>query len=350
MNASPLSSEDAAIEQAAAQWTLRLDRGLTAEEQDTYTQWLTDPRHRAALALCRWGWDEFDRLAGLPATSHTRMDPDLLAPEKFQPRQARLRRLIFGALPLAASIALIAVFSWKTENRNETPFTSKPAVELIARIKKLSLEDGSSIELNRGAVVKTAYTATERRVHLIHGEAQFNVAKDPQRPFIVTVAGVDVSAIGTRFNIRLDQNALNVIVTEGVVSLDALPAAESPTPAEHKPLLSVGHQATMQLGDEPRLNVTTLSTAEMEQALGWQPRLLDFDNAPLNQIVAEFNQRNQVRLVLADRSLESMRLSSSFWSDNVEGFVRLMESSFGLTADWRGNTEIVLREAGKTQD
>jgi transmembrane sensor len=60
--------------------------------------------------------------------------------------------------------------------------------------------------------------------------------------------------------------------------------------------------------------------------------------------VAEFNRRNPVRLVLADEALRSLRLSATFRSDNVEGFVRLMESDFRMQLVRRGD-EIVLSRA-----
>tara|TARA_B110000467_G_C18318544_1_gene483388 strand:- start:2009 stop:2278 length:270 start_codon:yes stop_codon:yes gene_type:complete len=83
----------------------------------------------------------------------------------------------------------------------------------------------------------------------------------------------------------------------------------------------------------------------MDRELGWQPRMLDFDDTPMSEIVLEFNRRNQVQLKLGDSSLEDIRFSNYIWSDNVEGFVRLMESNFGMRAEWRGSNEIVLREA-----
>ena len=56
-----------------------------------------------------------------------------------------------------------------------------------------------------------------------------------------------------------------------------------------------------------------------------------------------------MQLKLGDSSLEDIRFSNYIWSDNVEGFVRLMESNFGMRAEWRGSNEIVLRDAGKGQ-
>ena len=60
---SPDTFPSDSISQAAAEWVLRHDRGLTAIEQDQFSRWLaSDPRHRDAFALHRWGWEEMDRL------------------------------------------------------------------------------------------------------------------------------------------------------------------------------------------------------------------------------------------------------------------------------------------------
>ena len=91
--------------------------------------------------------------------------------------------------------------------------------------------------------------------------------------------------------------------------------------------------------------VVTLTDAQLAARLAWQPRLLDFTNAPLSEIVADFNRRNPVQLAVDDATLGVLRLSAAFRSDNVEGFVRLMESDFGMLAEWRSEREIVLRRA-----
>ena len=93
------------------------------------------------------------------------------------------------------------------------------------------------------------------------------------------------------------------------------------------------------------VEVTSIDQTEIEEAHRWQPRLLDYDQILLGEIVDEFNRSNPIQVVLSDPTLETISLSSSFWSDNVEGFVRLMESSFDMEAEWRGSREIVLRKS-----
>jgi transmembrane sensor len=333
------------IEREAARWVLRRDRGLTASEQDEFSHWLAaDPRHGEALALHRWGWEELDRLTGLQTSLGAVPDPDLFAPRR--PARAQfLRWLAPVALGLAAAWAVVFYVQPKPAGTSATAVarTASPAPPaLAAPCERQLLDDGSIVELNRGAAIEVAFTAAERRVRLVRGEANFTVAKNPARPFVVNAGGVDVRAVGTVFNVRLDRAAVEVVVSEGRVKVDPPAGA----PAQDLPVLVMGQSAVVSLvaaGAPPE--IATLSPAEIDTRLAWQPRLLDFTNVALAEIVADFNRRNPVQLVVADPALASVRLSAAFRSDNVEGFVRLMESDFGMKADWRGEREIVLRRA-----
>ena len=103
----PHSRGLAEIEREAARWVLRRDRGLTASEQDEFSQWLAaDPRHGEALALHRWGWEELDRLTGLQTSLGAVSDPDLFAP-RIRARAKIMRWFAPVALGLAAAWAVI---------------------------------------------------------------------------------------------------------------------------------------------------------------------------------------------------------------------------------------------------
>lgn len=149
-------------------------------------------------------------------------------------------------------------------------------------------------------------------------------------------------AVGTVFNVRLDGAGVEVVVAEGLVRVD-LPAGPGQDEAQ---VLSVGQSAVIALAEvatPPR--VVALTAAQLAARLAWQPRLLDFTNAPLSEILGDFNRSNPVRLVVGEPALGALRLSATFRSDNIEGFVRLMESDFGMRAEWRSEREIVLRRA-----
>jgi transmembrane sensor len=297
---------------------VRHERGLSAAEQDAFSAWLAaDPRHRAAFAEQRWSWEELDRLSGLQTSVHA--VPDATRPP------ARRRFVAPLALAGIAAAAAIVFFS----------FSRPPVAALAAAAPPLALceeerlVDGSRVVLNRGAAIAVLFTAHERRVRLERGEAHFAVAKDPARPFVVEVDGVAVRAVGTAFSVKRGADSVAVLVTEGTVAVNS-PAVAS---ADHAPLITAGQKAVVSLSPQAAATVIeAVAAAEMEERLAWKPRLLEFDEAPLAEIAAEFNRRNPVRIDIVDSALHDRRLSATLRSDNVEGFVRMLEADFGIRA------------------
>ncbi len=339
------SGDEDAIEKAASAWVLKHDRGLTPEEQDDFSLWLaSDPRHGAAFSAGRLGWEELDRLAGIQTSLHAVPDPDLLKAtgdrRRTHPSWSRV------ALPLAAALALVAgslVYVGKQTpvEKNSVAFSQ---VALSAPCERRTLEDGSVVELNRGAELVVSFTPDERRVFLQRGEAHFTVAKNPAQPFIVTAQGVEARAIGTAFNVKLDASAMEVVVTEGRVQVVATPQHGLGENERHAPVVSVGQRAVVDLlaSTNRTVVVDVLSAKELEDRMAWQPRLLDFNSAPLSQIVSIFNRHNRIQLIITDSSLANFPLSATFRSDNVSGFVRLLQADFGVNAEWRGENQVLL--------
>jgi transmembrane sensor len=202
------------------------------------------------------------------------------------------------------------------------------------------LEDGSNIELNRGTEVTVQFTAEERRIRLDEGEAHFEVTRDPARPFIVSARGLDVCAVGTAFNVRVDASVVEVLVTHGSVRVES-PHSRSATTLV--PVLLANQRAVLPLsGEEDPPRIATLTPGEVARVLSWQHRLLDFTATPLSEIVAEFNRRNVLQLVVIDPELAATRITASFRSDNIDGFIRLLEAGFNARAEHRGQSEILL--------
>lgn len=323
---------------AAAEWLAKLDRGFTAAEQDEFGDWLAaDPRHGDWLALHREMVGDFSVLAQWRPAHSEEPNPDLLA------RPAR-RMHWLGPAMLAAAAALVFAFFRTSPPAAQTIAEAGGAVELERRI----LQDGSTVDLNRGAAVTVSYTADERRVTLVRGEALFTVAENPQRPFIVAAGGVDVRAVGTAFNVRLAAAAVEVLVTDGKVTVatTADPAGARETasaPAAVIPLLAAGQRATVARHGPAAPEIVAVTRAESDRLLAWQPQLLDFSSAPLEFAIAELNRRNRVQFVIADPELAKMPIIASIRSDKVEGFAQFLAATPGVQLERRGEDEIVLR-------
>jgi transmembrane sensor len=337
--------ECAAVEDAAAEWLGRRDGGLSVAQEAELAQWLrTDPLHAATFARLDAASRALDRLRTLRPIGKTEPDPDL-ALRHFRGWSVLLPLTISAAAALA-----VAYVAWWRPAREAVTF-SRTAVTEVGGLQKIGLPDGSCIGLNTDSAIDIRFTAAERRVHLIRGEADFTVAKNPKRPFVVEAKGVAVRDTGTAFDVRVHPDSVEVLVTEGCVRLSDLqrgtslvaPVAQGPTAEIRSPEVTARECAIISLVPHAALlPPRPVTEGQILQMLAWQNRKLEFDPTPLGALVAEFNRYNRRKLVVADPAIAGLKIGGTFRVDDYDTFVRLLESSFGITAE-RSSNEIVLR-------
>ena len=340
------------IEKEAAEWVIRKDKGFTAEEQDQFFQWLADdPRHGEIFADNSQSWDNFEMLAEWRPKHSSEPNPDLLATI----RPARKVKLWSGALALAAVLALVAVV-WSVRSTDEPAQTFDSYVIQYDALDHgfHLLEDGSEIDLNEDTELLVAYSAAERRVELRSGEAHFIVEKDPIRPFVVVAGGATVRAVGTAFNVRLEEDSVEVLVTEGRVRMEDSNTHGYRDFKTQLPKLPVqdllsGQRSIITFAEEnPSVETISVETEEMDRLLKWKPDKLDFPSMPLSEAVMEFNKRNDVQIVIADSEIASVTISLlNFRSNNINGFVRLLNMTMAIDADRQTEDEIILYRASQ---
>lgn len=364
-----------AILDAASAWLARRDRGLTAAEQDEYMQWLAaDPRHAEALAQHAAALERMMQLYEWTPAHDTEPNPDLFAPRQCSPASAgkplhsapilrwiRLHRTWSAGLAAAAAVALVAIALWPqfgSSSATADGDAAPPPRSYLRVNERLALPDGSRVELRDGTQLVVQYSETERRVRLAGGEAHFSVWKDARRPFVVDAAGVEVRAVGTAFNVRVEPDQVEVLVTEGRVQVtpddrqqttDNRPPVDSDLSSVLRPpssdiFVAVGERAVVPLATaaaQPAVIEVTLE--EMNRELAWQAPRLQFHETPLADAVAEFNRLNRHQIELGDPALRDLRIGGTFRPDNVEGFVRLLGDTLGLEAAPAGDNRTVLR-------
>ncbi len=344
------SSNVKRIDREAAEWVAKKIGGFTAKDQDVFFDWLAaDPRHGEWYEKHQKTWKELDLLAQWLPEHSDRPNQDLL--------KYHISRSFWGWMSgIAAALILgFVVFASMT-----VPRTSEyERTNLVANAyESHELPDGSIVELNEGAALKVNYTKGLRRVELVSSEAHFNVAKDPDRPFVVRVRGIDIRAVGTAFNVRLSDETVQVIVTDGKVQITVLPPEseieESMSYDESlfQQELVVGQMTEVPLNREmPQVEdvhqpeVKDVSLGEMNQLLSWKPQMFKFDSTPLSEVIQEFNSRNQTYLVIGDAELARLPIVASFRSANVEHFVELLQLSMDLKVERERDERIILRSA-----
>ena len=356
------------IEQTAAEWLTERAEGLSSARAREFDRWRrADPRHAAAVARLEQacallGEMPLVRAELQPVVKFPAGTPTSLPSPALPARTAWLRR----AVGLAAVLTLTTLGGWQWSRTHPAALHFATSVGGYERVV---LDDGSVVELNASTELRVQLAPGERHITLAAGEAHFTVAHDKTRPFIVTAGNVAVRAVGTAFNVRRATSSVEVLVTEGKVQLaqkvervdpNALaPAGDDPARWGQRapPATFLSANERLLVPDLPALTasasrpgaappiVEKVSPELVRAALAWQERKLVFADTPLREVVAQFNRRNRLQLILADPSLAERPVGGTFAADNAEGFVRLLEGGGAIAVERRGEFEIMLRAA-----
>lgn len=322
MKASRRNGEREAIDAAAADWIARRDLGLTAAEQAELERWRArSERHRAALAELETTWQALaqPRQDGRAAT---------LAEELAGLRRRRRQRRLAGT-----AVVLLVGMGFLVPR-----LTREPETAVVLLSERRTLPDGSVVEYPAGTHFTVEFSDTVRRVTLRQGDAHFEVAKEAARPFQVTAGGVEVRAVGTAFALQYGGAAVEVLVTEGRVTVGP---AESGRADRTPAFVAAGHRVTIEEPGAAPSEILAVTDAEIDERLAWRRPRVEFSGTPLAKVVALLNQHNPTRIVIADPALEGIALSGVFRLTDTDAFVRILERGFGIRAQ-RREREVVL--------
>jgi transmembrane sensor len=323
-----------AAEEAAA-WIARLESGnLTAAERESLADWLrASPAHVAELL-------RIDRLTGAIRQYGSWEDDSrptdnvipLRLPSATTHRSAPRRRL--SSMAMAASILMsIGLLGW---------LTLRPAMRHLHTGAEERLEvrlaDGSTVRLEPMTDLAVQMNPAMRSLQLRQGEAEFHVAKDPLRPFIVQAAMARVEAVGTIFTVSREATAVLVSVTEGQVRV--LPSGTASRSVSAMPLsLDANERVRLTEGGPSPTFGQTRSAATRP---GWTDLELAFDEVTVREVIERFNQRNRQKVVILDPALAERKVSGFFNPDDPESFVEFLTVVAGARVTRSGTGDVLV--------
>jgi len=313
-----MSQKNQEIDNLAARWAVRRDLGtLSSEEEAEFQAWVAaDARHLGAYGRAEAVLFRLERLNGASL--------DGASSENAHPSRWNRRLILAGGI--AASIAAaVGLALHLPETVRERSFSTA-----IGQIREVVLEDGSVMVLNTNTQIRVRFTQEVRAIDLLRGEAQFDVAKNKKRPFIVSAGDTLVRAVGTSFTVSmLPKRPVQVLVKEGVVELQRADAAAA---------IPVRASANIQAIAPVGAPFVTLAVPEekLVRDLAWQQGHIALDNKSLQEAAEEFARYSEVRIVV-DPAVSDRTVTGLFASNDPIAFARAAAAVLRLRMEVRGN-------------
>lgn len=203
------------------------------------------------------------------------------------------------------------------------------------------LPDGTRVALNTDTRIEVSYDGRARRVHLMRGEASFDVAKRPTWPFLVSVDGQEIRALGTSFIVRDDDTqGLSITLVEGQISV-APTAQRDEAASRSAQILSPGERLVIS-----RNHARTVDRPELTRITAWERGKVEFEETPLATAVGEMNRYSTTHVAVADVNVAELRIGGVFHAGDSEEFVRIVTTALGLRAERQGGEILLSRSTG----
>ena len=339
------------VGEQATRWLLKQSQGpLDAADARAFAAWLAaDPEHERQFRARQAAWGDIPHMRGLA-------DIDaLMAPSLYERVNGALYELGAAVRRLAsppvrwaalggavASIALALVVVTYEPAPVTGPAADPAHTTGIAEIRDIVLDDGSTVTLGAASSLGVAFAAHERRVVLARGEAFFDVASDPGRPFVVVANDTVVRVLGTKFDVHLGVDAVRVAVLEGQVEVmrpDAPTGGLADEDITH--VLTAGQKVVAARTGKVR-PVQAIDTADVA---AWRDGLLVYVDTPLKDIIGDLNRYHAGHIELADRALGELAYTAAFQADQVDSVVSMIAASLALdvTTTPAGHTVLTRR-------
>ena len=324
-------------EAQATRWLVRLDATRSPELIAEHARWMAESaRNRVAYMKASLAWKRMDSLRrARPLDPPGEVDPDLLKPRTsfWGGGITVLGALRTASAPFRLGIgvtiaaAFVILFAALLEPEAQIAYSTA-----IGGHEHLMLDDGSVLDLNTNTHVRVQFTAARRQIFLDRGEVLLAVAHDASRPLEVIAAGIVTRAVGTKFSVRLYDNAnVQTLVTEGrVLVLREQHVLGLPTSA--KPVARTLVAGERMLVDGRTAHISKLSTQQIDHTLQWTMGRITFHENKLSDVVRELNRYNTRQLVILDSRAAGTRIGGGFDTSHADTYAEDLMRFFGPKA------------------
>ena len=245
----------------------------------------------------------------------------------------RLNRWIrVAALFLLPLSTAAGMYFYMSRNRS----SSAPLIISVERGQKANiiLPDGSKAWLNSQS--KLTYSAdynVNKRELQLDGEAYFEVAHNPQKPFIVKSSDICVEALGTAFGVKAydEDNLISSILMRGKVRVTTPDGESILVPNERVMYDKAAHKRT-----QSKVRNATDFT-------GWIHNELRFENESLEEIAKNIQRIYNVEIVFATENIKNQRYTGTVNNNSLESVLNIITLTSPLSFQIK-NQKVTLYE------
>lgn len=299
-------------QEEAAEWLARLGAyPISTQTVREFRDWRDDPANDAAYEEAEAFWEASGEIAA---------DPEILRMTEAALKRRRRSwrdwlRMPGIRLTLVAASVVVVGLAVVLSGLAFPTYSTGPGELRVVR-----LEDGSRVHLNVDSQVRVRFTGSARKLTLTRGEAFFDVAHDVERPFTVKAGEASVRALGTKFDVRSRNGAVQVTLVEGRVRVEKQGATEAWTLSPNQKLVVNSAGAIRPVADDA------------QRSTSWTTGRLNFRETPLAEAVAEVNRYGKDRVVLQGDDLPARLVTGYFDVGDTEAFVKGISMVFDLEA------------------
>lgn len=229
---------------------------------------------------------------------------------------------IAASLILIAGVLLTLMLSLDPSSSEELPAMQELIVEKGQR-SQFKLSDGTQVWLNSDSrlEVPAQFNRDLREVHL-EGEAYFDVASNPDKPFVIHAGETVSKVLGTQFNLQAypDDEEVQLVVKEGKVAF-----GNRRTEGESRELVK------NQMGALSGTNQLIIQdVADLERYIGWTEGKLVFQDTPLQEVAKKLERRYDIECTVEEPALRDRTVTATFKEETITEVLKIIALSVGV--------------------
>jgi len=228
---------------------------------------------------------------------------------------------------MAAAFALITVssyFLWQVYRPSATGAKILQASTSTNEVRKVMLADGTIIWLkgNSAVTYPKEFSGSERNITLT-GEALFEVAKDPEHPFIISSGDFKTTVLGTSFNLKTTAQNIEVLVLTGKVALTSASHAER--------IIVMPNQKASLSNIDQQLAKTEAKVAEQKQAIDKTEYDMSFRDTRMDDVIQRIEEKFNVSATLQDPTLGNCMITIDLTDQSLDRTLEMVSAILGFT-------------------